>query len=445
MGGRVTSPSETNSLSTQHQLSTKSSLTTKSPLRTKHLCDSSSVRLCQGCELPVDKMDIPLGKSAYCPRCGTQLYRGGTPSLSGNLAIAITCLLLFIPSHFFEFISIRLIGVMIPATLPSGVFTLMGEGFPLLGLLILFCSSIAPLLVCTSVLVTHAALRFKIFTPFRYALSIIQTLKHWMMLDVFLVSLAISCFKLQDYSDIFVGPGLVGLILLQLFSVLLVSRISVRRYWEAWAQESDYSFVESKNVHCHNCHLSQPDGHTCVRCHHDLYHRKPYSIQKTWALLFAASVAIIPANVIPISILITNGQRLEDTIISGVASLINSDMYGIAAIIFIASIVVPVAKILGLTYILICIKMKRAVYHRQRMTIYFIVKWVGKWSVMDLFVISIMMTLVDRGQILNFTPGYGAVAFGVVVVLTMLAAESLDPRLIWDNYTSKDESVNEQR
>lgn len=89
--------------------------------------------------------------------------------------------------------------------------------------------------------------------------------------------------------------------------------------------------------------------------------------------------------------------------------------------------------------------MKRTLYRRQRMTIYFIVKWIGKWSVMDLFVISIMMTLVDRGQILNFTPGYGAVAFGVVVVLTMLAAESLDPRLIWDNHTSNDGSVNEQQ
>lgn len=157
----MTSPSLTTPLSTQHQLSTKSPLTAESSLTTEHQCDSSSVRLCQGCELPVDKMDIPHGKSAYCPRCGTQLYRGGTPSLSGNLAIAITCLLLFIPSHFFEFISIRLIGVMIPATLPSGVFTLMGEGFPLLGLLILFCSSIAPLLVCSSVLITHVSLRFK--------------------------------------------------------------------------------------------------------------------------------------------------------------------------------------------------------------------------------------------------------------------------------------------
>ncbi|MFM2577740.1 PqiA/YebS family transporter subunit [Vibrio fortis] len=411
----------------------------------RHQKEAQNMRLCQGCELPVDKTAVPSGKSAYCPRCGTQLYRGGSPSLSGNLAIAVTCLLLFIPSHFFDYISIRLIGVMIPATLPSGVFTLIAEGFPLLGLLILFCSSIAPFLVCSSVLMTHLALDMKWFMPFRYSLAIIQTLKHWMMLDVFLVSVAVSCFKLQDYSDIFVGPGLIGLLLLQLFSVLLVSRISVRRYWEAWKEETSFEFEEAKSVHCHNCHLSQPEGENCVRCHHQLYHRKPYSIQKTWCLLFAASVAIIPANVIPISILITNGQRLEDTIISGVASLINSEMYGIAAIIFIASIIVPVAKILGLAYILICIQVKRTLYRRQRMTIYFIVKWIGKWSVMDLFVISIMMTLVDRGQILNFTPGYGAVAFGIVVVLTMLAAESLDPRLIWDNHTSNDGSVNEQQ
>ncbi|NOH96242.1 paraquat-inducible protein A [Vibrio sp. 99-70-13A1] len=412
-------------------------------LSTQHQCDTSNVRLCQGCELPVDRVSVPSGKTAYCPRCGTQLYRGGSPSLSGNLALAVTCLLLFIPSHFFDFISIRLIGVMIPATLPSGMVTLMGEGFPLLALLILFCSSIAPFLVCFSVLVAHASLYFRWFTPLRLSLKTVQTLKHWMMLDVFLVSIAISCFKLQDYSDIFIGVGLVGLLLLQLFSVLLITRISVRRYWESWSQESQYDF-ENKTVHCHNCHLSQPNSKACVRCHQKLHHRKPNSIQKTWALLIAASVAIIPANVIPISILITNGQRLEDTIFSGVAALIKSEMYGIAIIIFVASIVVPVAKILGLAYILLCIQFKRSVFHRQRMIVYFVVKWVGKWSVMDLFVISIMMTLVDRGQILNFTPGFGAVAFGMVVILTMLAVESLDPRLIWDNYTSKDESVNEQ-
>jgi paraquat-inducible protein A len=364
--------------------------------------------------------------------------------LSGNLAIAITCLLLFIPSHFFDFISIRLFGVMIPATLPSGVFTLFEEGFVFLSLLIIFCSSIAPLLVSGSVLAAHAALNQRNFPLLKYSLYTIQHLKNWVMIDVFLVSVAISCFKLQDYSDIYVGVGLYGLVLLQIATVMLVTRVSVRRYWEAYESERSYHFKE-KQLHCHHCHLSQPEGTECVRCHKPIYHRKPRSVQVTWAYLVAATIAIFPANLIPISILITNGQRLEDTIFSGVASLVKNGMPGIAVIIFVASIVVPVAKIIGLAYLLLAIQFKRKVFHRQRMIIYFVIKWIGRWSMMDLFVISIMMTLVDRGQILDFTPGYGAVAFGIVVVLTMLAAESIDPRLLWDNYPDASKSKSEKR
>ncbi|ENM5905339.1 paraquat-inducible protein A [Vibrio mimicus] len=401
----------------------------------QHSVPPSHVRLCPGCELPVDTVAVSQGHSAYCPRCGTQLYRGGTPSLSGNLALAVTCLLLFIPSHFFSYINIRLFGVMIPATLPQGVFALWNEGYWALALLVLFCSSIAPLILCVSVVNAHLALRFRHFRLLRYSLSLIHHLKVWVMLDVFLVSVAVSCFKLKDYSDIFIGPGLWGLVLLQLFTVLLLSRISTRRYWETWQKETDYDLPQ-KQVHCHNCHLSQPESGHCVRCQHQLYHRKPNSIERTWAYVLAATVAIFPANLIPISILITNGQRLEDTIFSGVASLVKNGMWGIALIIFVASIVVPVIKIVGLAYLLLAIKFKHKVHQRQRMMIYRGIKWIGKWSVMDLFVISIMLTLVDRGQILDFTPGYGAVAFGMVVVLTMLAAESLDPRLLWDEPNS---------
>ncbi|MDR9828668.1 paraquat-inducible protein A [Vibrio sp. FNV 38] len=403
----------------------------------------SKARLCQGCDLPVDVVSIQAGTSAYCPRCSNQLYRGGSPSLNGNLAIAVTCLLLFIPSHFFDFISIRLFGVMIPATLPSGVFALFNDGFVMLSVLVFFCSSVAPLLLCSSVISAHLALATRSYRLLKYSLTTIHYLKHWVMIDVFLVSVAISCFKLQDYSDIYIKPGLFGLIALQIFTVLLLSRMSIRRYWEAWKAESTYLFTELE-LHCHNCHLSQPYNpkHDCLRCQATIHTRKPHSIQKTWAYLIAATIAIFPANLFPISILVSNGQRLEDTILSGVASLVNSDMHLIALIIFVASIVVPVAKILGLGYLLLAIHFKRTVYHRHRMKIYFIVKWIGKWSMMDLFVISIMMTLIDRGQILDFTPGTGAIAFGVVVVLTMLAADSLDPRLIWENYQSPDEHEN---
>ena len=106
-------------------------------------------------------------------------------------------------------------------------------------------------------------------------------------------------------------------------------------------------------------------------------------------------------------------------------------------IVFVASIVVPVAKILGLAFLLLTIQFKRKINHLQRMRIYRVIQWIGKWSMMDLFVISLMVSLIDRDQLLDFTPGPGAIAFGVVVVLTMLAAESLDSRLIWDNYEQR--------
>ncbi|WP_070963389.1 paraquat-inducible protein A [Vibrio sonorensis] len=401
--------------------------------KVQHETTVKDVRLCEGCELPIEKVHVKSGKSAFCPRCGTRLYRGGKPSLSGNLAVAVTCLLLFVPSHFFDFISIRLFGMMISATLPEGVVALYQEGFVFLSGLILFCSSIAPFIVCSAVVCAHLAMKLRKFHVFRASLYLIQHLKHWVMIDVFLVSVAVSCFKLQDYSDIYVGKGLFGLILLQLFTVLLLTRVNVQTYWEAWQPESRLR-LKSKSVHCTNCHLSQPEQDQCQRCDNPLHHRKPRSLQRTAAYLVAASVAIFPANLIPISVLLTKGQRLEDTIFSGVASLVNNGMTGIAIIIFVASIVVPVAKILGLAYLLLAIRYKRRAYHRHRMMIYFVVKWIGKWSMMDLFVISIMMTLVDRGQILDFTPGYGAVAFGTVVILTMLAADSLDPRYIWQNY-----------
>ena len=395
----------------------------------------STARLCPGCDLAIMPKVTLRGQSAHCPRCNTRLYRGGRSHFGSELALALACLILFIPAHVFPLITIRLFGVMIPATLPSGTFTLAAD-FPAVATLILFCSSIAPLLVCLAVLCAQAGLKFRLFNLFKSSLWLIEHLKYWAMFDVFLISLGISCFKVQDYADIYVGPGLYSLVLLQILMSLLIARISVNRYWEAWQPESDHKTNEFE-IHCHTCHLTQARSRHCRRCNSPLYHRMPYSVQKTWAYLIAAAVFIFPANLYPISIFLNNGQRVEDTIFSGVASLIQNDMTGIAIIIFIASIVVPVAKILGLAFLLLTIQFKRSVNHLHRMRLYRIIQWIGKWSMMDLFVISLMVTLIDRDQLLDFTPGPGAIAFGVVVVLTMLSAESLDSRLIWDNYEQR--------
>ncbi|CAM2945489.1 paraquat-inducible protein A [Vibrio rarus] len=400
-----------------------------------------NIRLCQGCGLAVSQQAIQNNQNAYCPRCDTQLYRGHRHSCSGDLALACVSILLFIPVILYPFLSIRLFGEYISATLLDGVVLLFKEGFAFVGLLVLFCGFFVPLLHTCCVVTANMALKTRNQTLMRYSMNGIYHLKHWMMIDVYIVSIAICCFKLTDYSDLIFGLALPVLGILQLVCLALVIRVSPRKYW----QKMDTALHISRPTYtmnsvtplldCPQCHLVQTHTTHCLRCQQKMKLTATGSLQATWAYLLVASIALIPANLIPISILFTNGSRIEDTIYTGVISLVNNDMLAIAVIIFVASIVVPVAKILGIFYLLLCIHFKRTVFHKQRMMLFYIVKWIGKWSMVDLFVMSIMLTLVDRGQVLNFTPGYGAVAFAIVVIFTMLSTDALDPRLIWKNHS----------
>lgn len=385
-------------------------------------------RLCQGCDLAILATPIQRHEKAYCPRCHTQLYRGERASLSGNLALALTGLILVFPSYFFPFLCLSLFGTQTCTSLFTGFNALWSAGFGQLALLVAFCSLFAPLLLCIAVLSTHIALKQQWFWLFRRSLSMIQKLKPWVMIDVFLLSIAISCFKLIDMATLDIGPALYSLIALQLCLLWLMSRISVRRYWQTW--QADHCYLNASDIHCSHCHLSQPNAVKCLRCQHSLSLRKPHAFGRTLLYLLAASIAMLPANWIAISVVISRGQRLEDTIFSGIIVLFNKGMPGIAVIILIASILVPVIKITGLSYLLWRIH-RSSVDSLPAMRLFFLIKWIGKWSMVDLFVITIMMTLLEYGQLLNFMPGYGAIAFAAVVVFTMLAAESLDPRLLW--------------
>ncbi len=412
----------------------------------------SEVRLCQSCQLLVDVNELDADHSAYCPRCDTQLYHGRHIQLSANLAIAIACLIALYPAIFFPFITIRLLGEAISASLWDGIVLLHKEGFNSISLLVGFTTIVTPCVVIIATFVSHYALKHRNQSLLKIAQSTFQHLKHWMMLDVFLISIAISSFKLQDYADLHFQKGLLFLVIFQLLVLLLISRVNARRYWDQFSRFTQVSSgsghfsaypkmatqQKSSFVDCPHCCLTQPNTQYCIRCHSKVSYDENKLLSMTWLYLFIAIIAIIPANVIPISVFITNGQQLEDTILSGVASLVETDMLGIALIIFVASVMVPICKILGIAYLLLSIQFDRQRYYNSRMKLYFFVKWIGKWSMMDILVIAIMLTLIDRGQLLDFTPGYGAIAFGIVVVFTMLAAETLKPHLIWRSLNSKE-------
>lgn len=410
-----------------------------------HVNDARSMNhqasiICPSCDIKVNTQEIPTGVNAHCPQCDTQLYRGKQFLLHTNLMLAFSGLIFFIPALFLPFITIRLINVNFSSTIVSGSFALFNEGFIALGILIFLCSALIPLLLFISIIGAHWGLKHKHFAIFKYSLFTYQKVKHWWMLDVFLLSIAVASFKLLEYSTVTPQIGLICITFSQIIAITLIIRMSVRRYWQAWspAEHFDFSEIES---HCQHCHLSQPKTNKCTRCQQPILYRKPNSAQRTWAFLIAATVFLIPANFLEISIIFSNGIRYEDTIFSGVVTLTKGHI-PIAIVIFVASILVPVAKIVGLAYILICIQLKSATDQYQRMKLYLFVKWIGKWSILDLFVIATTIALVDRDQILDFSPGPAAIAFAAVVVLTMCAAESLDPRLIWDQ-PSKTNNKNE--
>ena len=168
------------------------------------------------------------------------------------------------------------------------------------------------------------------------------------------------------------------------------------------------------------------------RCESVLHVRKPDSIARTWALVIAAAVFYIPANYYPVLTVVQLGAGAPSTILGGVEELVAARQYPLAGLVFFASILVPLLKLVGLSIMLIATQTGRVGWLRDRTRLYHIVRFIGRWSMIDIFMESLLGALVVFGSVITIEPGVGAVAFCGVVILTMFAAETFDPRLMWD-------------
>ena len=192
-------------------------------------------------------------------------------------------------------------------------------------------------------------------------------------------------------------------------------------------------------IRCHSCGLlSRRRGlragasASCPRCGSILEQRRPNSLSRTWALVIAAYICYVPANLYPVMIFSTLGKAEGDTILSGIEVMFAMGWYVIGGLIFFASIAVPMLKLLSLTGLLLSVQWRSSWRPRERTVLYRVVEYVGRWSMLDMFVVSLMVALIQLGAIAAMQPGVGATFFAAVVILTLLAAMSFDPRLIWD-------------
>jgi len=193
---------------------------------------------------------------------------------------------------------------------------------------------------------------------------------------------------------------------------------------------------------CHDCGQLvrlAGDHHHCPRCHAIVHLRRPNSIARSWALLIAAAICYIPANLLPVTVVDALGKTQGDTIMSGVLYFLHHGDWPLALVIFTASIAVPISKIAMLMYLLVS-SQRRSVWRPvDRTRVYRIVELIGRWSMLDMFVVTILVALVQLGFFATMHAGAGAPYFGAVVVLTMLAAQQFDPRLIWDAVEARDD------
>jgi paraquat-inducible protein A len=171
----------------------------------------------------------------------------------------------------------------------------------------------------------------------------------------------------------------------------------------------------------------------CVRCGSPLRRRKPASLSRTWALLIAAFIVYIPANILPIMRTASLGDVDDNTILSGILELWDKDSQALALIVFCASIVVPICKFLALLVLLICVHRRSHWAQFQRAKLYRLIELIGHWSMLDVFVVALLTALVRFNLLSSVEPLPGVIFFGLTVVLTMFASLAFDPRLTWDD------------
>ncbi|MCF8057253.1 MAG: paraquat-inducible protein A [Desulfocapsa sp.] len=205
------------------------------------------------------------------------------------------------------------------------------------------------------------------------------------------------------------------------------------------SQRSRQTAMNAGFISCHDCRKLVDAGKTekgvplaCPRCHADIHFRKPNSIARTWALIVTAAVLFIPANLLPIMRVDFLGSQSFSTLMDGIIYFFHEKEYGIGLIIFIASILVPLFKIIGMTIILLSIRFKWKSWLKHKTTMFHFIEFIGRWSMLDIFVIALMSALVDFGGLTSTHAAPAATYFTAVVVTTMVAALTFDSRLLWD-------------
>lgn len=405
---------------------------------------------CPTCDCLHQIVALPPRGQALCRRCGAPLYRNLPNSLDHAAALYLAALILFLIANAFPFVALQYGDRIEQSRLLSGGFALQQAGMGEIGLLVLLTSVVFPCLTISGMLYLLLPLRLgRRPWGMTHVWQGVRALTPWSLVGVFMLGLLVSVVKLQDLATIIPGPALYAFVGLLVVLAAATASFDPAVLWPRIGPIADPGAVSRVPfLHesaagqgyavCPTCSLlvrmMPADPHRrCPRCHSGIHGtRHADSLARTWALLASAALLLVPANLYPVMTVTRFGMGDPNTILSGVIHLVQDGAWPLGLLVFFASFVVPISKILVLAFLLVSVQRGSAWRLRDRTQLYRITELIGAWSMVDIFLVGILVALVRMDGLATVIPGIGATFFGASVVLTMLAAHAFDPRLVWD-------------
>ncbi len=396
--------------------------------------------LCSQCDMLVALPALEHGHKAACPRCGATLTTEWDAPRQRPTAYAVAALFMLLLSNLFPFVSMKVGGITSEVELLEIPQVMFSENYASLGTFFLLFVQLVPAFCLVVILLLVNRVDIPVFWKAPLA-RVLFLLKSWGMAEIFLAGVLVSFVKLMAYGDVGIGSSFIPWCLYCVLQLRAFQCVDRRWVWDdiapapALAQpvEPGLPGIRQGLRSCSCCTAILPaEQRVCPRCKTKGYVRRKNSLQWTMALLITSIILYLPANILPIMITDLLGDKMPSTIMAGVILLWGEGSYPVALVIFIASIMVPTLKMIAIAWL--CWDAKG---HGQRDSermhlIYEVVEFVGRWSMIDVFVIAVLSALVRIGGLMNIYPALGALMFALVVIMTMFAAMTFDPRLSWD-------------
>ncbi len=363
---------------------------------------------CHHCGVAYQRPQLNPGEWATCERCGGVLETYSVFPVGAWLAILIATIIMFTLANAYPVATLVVQGTGQAASFIDAVVITWRSGYPEVAALTFAVGFLLPAFHLGLLIWVFGALSFgRLPLYFESVLHLLDHLKPWCMVPVFLMGILVSVVKLVSLATLIPGIGLFATIA----SAILITALSRLNADKIRAMAYDLGLPTS------SAPLKKPPS--------------PSLIMRTWALMLGAAILYIPANLLPIMKVSVMGAESAHTILGGVIELWHMGSWDIALVVFIASVVVPLFKLIALALLVVMTQRRAGMKLKERTHLYVMVEFIGQWSMLDVFVVILLSALGQFGSLLTIEPGGGAAAFGGVVVLTMIAAMGFDPRLAW--------------